>query len=95
MGFNIAACSHVNKVSFDLRINSLEKFRSVWNGSLNPALVICSNVVPSGLKFITDGPHKVGLYVLIEYGEDALTKAHDLIVGIEGGVNRTRAFLDS
>ena len=61
---------------------------------LDPAVVVGSDVVPSGLELVADGPHEVALDSPVEDVEHALTKAHDLVISIEGGVDGAGSILD-
>ena len=61
---------------------------------LDPAFIVRSDVVPSGLKLVAYGPHKVALNSLVEDADDALTKAHHLIVSIKSGVDCARTIFD-
>jgi len=74
---------------------SLGVFLNAGKGSSDPAVVVRSDVVPSGFKLVADGPHEVALNILIEDADDALSKTHDLVVSVPGGVNGAHAFLDS
>jgi len=61
---------------------------------LDPAHVIRFDVVPARLKLVTHGPHEVSLDLLVEDIESALTKSHDLIIGVEVRVDGAHTLLD-
>ena len=41
---------------------------------LDPAIIVCSNIVPSGLKLISESPHEVAFNSVIESLEICLAK---------------------
>ena len=61
---------------------------------LDPTGVVGAHVLPSGLQLVAHGPHEVALNTPVEDVKDALAEAHDLIVGVEGGVDGAGAVLD-
>ena len=47
---------------------------------LDPAVVVCLNVVPSWLKFVTDGPKELGFHVIVESLQDTLSESVNIVV---------------
>ena len=62
--------------------------------TLDPALVVGGDVLPSGLELVADRPEELALNSPVEDVQAALAEAHDLVVSVPGRVDGACAVLD-
>ena len=75
-------CNFEKSIGIDK--SSLGDFDGNLGLVLDPASIVRGDVVPSWFELVTHSPHEVALDGPVEDVHDALTKAHDVVVSVEG-----------